>query len=225
MTPAQTRQDDPWRWCIAIALVFLAVALHRLTIPSSQYFDEIHYVKAARRLLHLTPFNREHPMFAKEVMSASIALLGDRALAWRLPSVLFGTLGLFAFGRFVWTVSQDRIAAILAMILLATNFMWFIVSRIAMLDIFDASLAMVGLWQFAVAWRSDRPRRHLLAAGAALGLAIASKWSALPVAILPGLFVLVSRLTRQKRPDAWQGISLVEAGLWLGVLPLVESIG
>ncbi len=221
MATPQKRHDEALTWCWAIALAFLAFTLHRLTIPSRMYFDEIHYVKAARELLTLTPANREHPMFAKELIAASIALLGDRPLAWRLPSALFGALGIFAFGRLVWIASKQRMATILAMVLMATSFMWFIASRIAMLDMVCASLALVGLWQFAAALESERPRRRLLIAGVALGLSLGSKWSAAPVAMLPGLYVLWLRATKQGHHDTLRGVSLFEAALWLGLLPLL----
>jgi len=47
--PAALR--DPLVWCWAIAGAFLALVLYRLTIPSKPYFDEIHYLPAARKLL------------------------------------------------------------------------------------------------------------------------------------------------------------------------------
>ena len=46
-----SRNADPLAWCWAITLAFLALALHRLTIPSQPYFDEVHYLPAARAIL------------------------------------------------------------------------------------------------------------------------------------------------------------------------------
>lgn len=217
MHPTNEGESDPRAWCALIALAFLALALFRLDIPSQVYFDEVHYVEAARRLLALTPFNKEHPLFAKEVLAAAIALFGDRPLVWRVPSALFGTLGLFAFARLVWHVSRRRAATIFAMLLLAGNFTWFIQSRIAMLDIYAASLAMVGLWQFAAMPGGENQRLRLAAAGTAMGLAMASKWSAVPLALLPGLTFLALKL---RGNEGVGRISLVEAFLWLGLLPL-----
>lgn len=196
----ETRDRDPRAWSALIALVFLALAFWGLAIPGHPYFDETHYVPAARKLLALTPANREHPLFAKEVFAASIALFGDHPLAWRVPSVLAGGLGLFAFGRLVWHLSHRRAASLFAMLLLASNFTWFVQSRIAMLDIFAAGLALVGLWQFAAALDGNRKRIRLIAAGVAMGLAMASKWSAVPIAVLPGLAFLALRL---KGTPAW----------------------
>ncbi len=230
-----TRHDrDPLDWCAAIAFAFLALLLWRITMPPEFYFDEIHYVPAARKLLELVPANREHPMFAKEIIASFIWLIGDKPLAWRLGPALAGAFGLFGFGRFLWHISHQRRATILGMILLATNFMWFVQSRIAMLDMFEAGLCMVGLWQFSAGLRAATTRRarlHLIAAGVAMGLSLGSKWSSAPALVVPGLAFLAVRLreggpfilTRKGNParrGTFGGISLAEAALWLGLFPL-----
>jgi dolichyl-phosphate-mannose--protein O-mannosyl transferase len=223
------RQRDPLPWCLAIGLAFLSLCLHRLGTPNEIYFDEVHYVKAARKLLQGLAANREHPMFGKEVIAASISLLGDRPWAWRIPSVIFGMLGLHAFGRLMWYVSQRRLATVLAVCLLATNFLWFVQSRIAMLDMISASLGMVALWQFAAVIREPRhaPRLRLAACGIATGLSIGAKWSMAPALMLPGLMFFILRvrergwrLLGRKQAGPIPGVSLLEAAFWLGLMPL-----
>lgn len=227
-TPRQLR--DPLGWCALIALGFLALVWHRLGTPSQIYFDEVHYVPAARKLLHLIPANLEHPMLGKEIIAAAIALLGDRPLSWRIPSALFGAFGLFAFGRMMWWASLRRHATVFAMLLLATGFAWFIQSRIAMLDMFMAGLGMVALWQLAAALRlpAKRARWRLALAGVCFGLALGAKWSIAPAAVLPGLVFLGMRLRDQGRhflirsdSGPIPGISLIEAAVWLGLVPLL----
>ncbi len=224
-----SRQNDPLIWSVAITLGFLALVWHRLGMPSKIYFDEVHYVPAARHMLAMQSANPEHPLFGKEVIAGAISLFGDRPLVWRLPSALFGAFGLFAFGRSIWWASGRRFATLAGMGLLATSFAWFIQSRIAMLDMIMAALAMAALWQVAVAFhRPARPARwHLTAAGILFGLSLGTKWSVAPVAMLPGLAFLALRLRDHgrrflvesgTRPLA--GITLWEAGLWLGLLPL-----
>jgi len=210
-------ESDPRAWCAALAFGFLGLTLIGLGLPTHPYFDETHYIPAARHLMELTPFNREHPLFAKEAIAASIALLGDHAFAWRLPSALAGALGLYAFGRFVWRISGRRAASVLAMLLLAGNFMWFVQSRVAMLDMVAASLALIALWQFTAALDSARQRLRLALAGLALGLALGAKWSVAPLAPLPGLAFLALRLRGDPRIER---VSLAEAFAWLGLLPL-----
>lgn len=229
MTAPPVQQRDPIGWTWLIAIAFLALCLHRLGIPSRIYFDEVHYVPAARKLLELTRANPEHPMLGKEVIAAAIALFGDKPLVWRLPAALLGTLGLFAIGRAVWWASQRRFASLAAMILVATGFLWFVQSRIAMLDMAMAGLGMTALWCFAAATRlpARQARWWLAASGIGFGLALGAKWNVAPVAAMPGLTFLVLRLRAHgrhflERSDSGPvpGISLMEAAFWLGTLPL-----
>ena len=230
MEAALARDKDPLVWCWLIALAFLALVWHRLGLPSKIYFDEVHYVPAARKLLAMTSANPEHPMLGKEAIAAAVWLLGDKPLSWRVPSALLGAFGLFAFGRLMWWASLRRFATLSAMFLVATSFAWFIQSRIAMLDMVMASLGIAALWQFAAALRSParKARRRLALTGIGLGLALGAKWSIAPAAMLPGLVFLVLRVRdhgvrafvrSDTRPVA--GISLIEAAFWLGSVPLI----
>jgi dolichyl-phosphate-mannose--protein O-mannosyl transferase len=229
MSQAPDHPRDPLAWNLAIALAFLAVAAIRLTIPSKPFFDEVHYVPAARTLLALShPVNVEHPLLGKELIGLGISLFGDNPLGWRIMPLLFGTLGLFAAMRALWFAAGSRFASIAGGILLATDFLWFVMSRIAMLDGIMASLVLVSLWAFAGALRENETgRRRLAITGVALGLAMAAKWNAVPIAVLPGLAFAVVRL----RETGWRaltagrgapvaGITIWEAALWLGAVPL-----
>ena len=101
---------DPWAYQAGMTLLFAALVFWHLGIPSKPYFDEIHYVPAARAMLARRMANPEHPMLGKEAIALSIRLLGDTPFAWRLPSALTGCLGLFAFGRALWLASGRRVA-------------------------------------------------------------------------------------------------------------------
>jgi dolichyl-phosphate-mannose--protein O-mannosyl transferase len=221
---------DPVGWCAGLALAFLALACLRLGIPTKPYFDEIHYLPAARALLAGSDWlNREHPMFGKEVLAVGIGLFGDHSWAWRLPSALAGALALFASMRALWFASLRRFATIAYGVLLATGFILFIHSRIAMLDGFMVALLAVAFWQCAAAVREpEHGRRSLAIAGVALGLALGTKWNAIPLAPLPGLAFLAARIHAAgwrgalgRRGAPVPGIRLAEAALWLGVVPLV----
>lgn len=222
-------QRDPLAWCAVIALGFVALVWHRLGIPSQVYFDEVHYVPAARKMLAMESANPEHPLLGKEIMAVAIWWLGDRPLAWRVPSALFGAFGLFAFGRLVWWASLRRFATLAAMLLLFTSFAWFIQSRIAMLDMIMAGFGMTALWQVAAALRlpARKARLRLALAGVLFGLAMGTKWSIAPAAMLPGLAFLAyrfrdhgRRLLAESGTRPIPGISLWEAALWLAVVPL-----
>jgi len=220
---------DPVGWCAGLALAFLALAFVRLGLPSKPYFDEIHYLPAARALLAGSDWlNREHPMFGKELLAAGIALFGDHPWAWRLPSALAGAFALWAATRALWFASLSRFATVAYGVLLATGFIVFVHARIAMLDMFMVALLALAFWQSAAAVREpEHGRRSLAIAGVALGLAIGTKWNAIPLAPLPGLAFLAVRVHAcgwrgafGRRGAPVPGIRLAEAALWLGVVPL-----
>jgi len=111
--PVNDRRDPQVR-VIAITLGFLALVLQRLAIPSKTMFDEIHYLPAARRSIHLTRrLNPEHPLLAKEFLALSMRYVGDTPFGWRLPSALLGTIGLYAAMRAMWWASLSRSATVL----------------------------------------------------------------------------------------------------------------
>ena len=223
-----TTQKDPAAWCGVITVFYLTLVWWRLGIPGEIYFDEVHYIAAARKFIEGVRVNPEHPMVGKIVLAAALHWLGDQPLYWRIPSALAGATGLYAFTRLVWFASGNARATVIAALLLTTNFFWFIHSRIAMLDMTMAALAMAALWQIAAACRMNRQARWRLAlAGVLMGLALGTKWSVAPLLLLPGLAFLILKLKDNGARFLWArsggpvpGISLIEAALWLGVVPL-----
>lgn len=231
LTAPRRADGDPLVWCWAITLAFLVVVLHRLGTPSKIMFDEVHYLPAARRLIELSSrLNPEHPLLGKEFIALGMLVAGDGPFGWRLPNALLGTLGLFAAMRALWWASLSRPATLLFGFLFATNFIWFVLSRIAMLDMAMASMMALAFWQAALAWRKER-RLHLALCGVFLGLSLGGKWNGAPILALPGLLFAWDRwwaLAGRRRAfliarDAGPipGVSLLEAALWLGVMPLI----
>lgn len=221
---------DPRLWCAGLALAFWGLMLINLGIPSTIYFDEIHYLPAARELLALDHFvNREHPLVGKEMLALSIALFGDNAWGWRLLPSAAGALTLYGAMRTMWFASASRYATIAAGVLIASGFHLFVLARIAMLDIFMLAAVALAYWQLAAAMREpEHGRPRLIAAGVALGIAMGAKWNAIPLVVLPGLAFLVLRflagrrsLLLSRRGMPVPGVSLLEAALWLGALPLL----
>lgn len=221
---------DPIGWTLAFTLVFFGLCMVRLTVPATPFFDEIHYLPAARAVIELSkPLNPEHPPLGKEILALGIALFGDRPLGWRIMPALFGTLGLFAAMRGMWFASMRRFATLACGLLLITAFALLVQSRIAMLDIFMTSFILVALWFCAGAVRQPETARWRLAlAGVALGLSMAAKWNAVPVAAVPGLAFLAVRVRSAglhaliaRRGPPVPGMTLIEAGVWLGLVPIL----
>jgi dolichyl-phosphate-mannose-protein mannosyltransferase len=159
-----------------------------VTVPDKLYFDEVHYVPAARQMLLPATeepiLNPMHPPLAKEIIALSIKTFGDNPLGWRYPATLFGAFALAGvyLAALALFASQER--AIAAVLLAFFNQMLFVQSRIAMLDIFALAFSLFAIAAFVLGFRQRRPHFAFALAGLAVGLAAACKWS--------GLFVLAT---------------------------------
>ncbi len=229
MSQAPVHPRDPIWPTLALAAVFALLCAIRLTVLPAPYFDEVHYLPAAREILNGGDYiNREHPLLGKTIIAAGIALFGDTPLGWRIFPLLAGVVALIASMRAMWHATRTRFATLAFGILLASGFMLLVQSRIAMLDIFMACFLSLAAWQFSVAIRRpENGRKALALTGMFLGAAMAAKWNAIPLAMVPGLVFFITRLTAgrrrlltSRRGIPVPGVSLLEATLWLGVVPL-----
>ena len=203
---------------LALLIAGLAELLFawRVTIPSKPYFDEVHYVPAARTLLALAhPANIEHPLLAKELIALGIWLFGDDPLGWRALSTLAGSAVVAGVFALVWLGTRRLRPALVASVLTLVNFTVFVQARIAMLDGFMAAFVILGatslLWSMHGAPRQVRRRWGLGAV--LLGLATACKWTAAPYVAFAALAYL---LLRRGRPDRWPGLGPLVALALLG---------
>lgn len=229
------RPRDPLGWTLAIAGAFALIAGWRLGVPAKPYFDEVHYLPAARDMIAAFTDgaggyrNREHPLVAKELIALGMWAFGDNPLGWRIVPWMAGVAALFASMRALWHASHDRFATLAFGVLAVTGFHLFIHTRIAMLDIVMIAALAIAAWQFAAATaRPEQGRWRLALTGFALGLALGSKWNAIPLAMAPGLIFFLARLGAgrrrlflSRRGAPVPGIRLVEAFVWLGILPLL----
>ena len=196
--PHTRRLPAAWWPQAALAAVVagsLALRLIRLDSPGIPVFDEgLFYIPAARAYLAGQPDpNFEHPPLGKELFAAGMALAGDNLVGWRVMSAVFGTAGVVLtawLGGMLWGSLR---AGLVAAAILATDVLWLLFSRLMMYDIFLATLVLLAL---CLGWRHRQTGSLpvLAAAGLAMGLAGAVKWSGfwslapltLAVAFAPG---------------------------------------
>jgi dolichyl-phosphate-mannose-protein mannosyltransferase len=177
----------PAAWNAVVGLILFFVAhfalLVGVTTPEKLYFDEVHYVPAARQMLEpVMPapmLNPMHPPLAKQLIALSIRSFGDGPLGWRYPGVLFGALAIVAIYLCGLALFERRGPAAAAALLAFFNQMLFVQSRIAMLDIFALAFGLFGAAAFMHGFRRPRPQAWFALSGLAFGLSAACKWSGL----------------------------------------------
>jgi len=162
-------------------------------------FDEIYYVNAARVIAGLRPPagqtyanaplgddpNSEHPQLVKLAIAGAIELFGDGPFAWRIGSVLMGSLAILGMFALVRAAGGGRWTAFGASALMATDNLELVHARIGTLDVYVLA-AMV--WGVALYLRG-RP----LGAGVTLGVGACAKLVS-PYALLVVALVEVWRL-------------------------------
>src|SRR5579864_2116717 len=148
---------------IAVTIFITAhlALLAGVTTPEKFYFDEVHYVPAARQML--APANSEpllnpmHPPLAKQLIALSIESFGDTAMGWRYPGTLFGALAIVAVYLCGLALFAARGPAIASALIAFCNQMVFVQSRIAMLDIFALAFVLLAAAAFIYGFRKPRP--------------------------------------------------------------------
>ncbi len=116
----------------------------------SLIFDEVYYVNAARRIDGLAvprnqPYagdpagqddNSEHPQLVKLIIAGAIDVFGDGPFAWRVGSLIFGSLAILGMFALALAAGAPRWCAVLAATLMAADNLMVVHGRIATLDIY-----------------------------------------------------------------------------------------
>ena len=204
-------------------------------------FDERYYVNAARVIAGLKPPvgspyagspagvdpNSEHPQLVKLVIAGSIELFGDRAFAWRIGSIIAGSLAILGMFALVLAAGGTEWHALGASTLMAADNLLLVNSRIGTLDVYAVAAVV---WAGALYLRG-RP----FAAGALVGLGVCAKEVAsfvlLVFAVLELLRWLLARGGAPRRPRS-AGLATrrlaftatTAAIVFLGLLSVLDQI-
>ena len=238
-----------------IALVAFGLRANALDSPPKRVFDESWYARDAcfywlesqtrcdlagfkvfdrdvqQNLVDYREVTPEHPPLGKWLIGVPIKVFGFFPRAWRLASVLAGTLTvalLFVFARLAFGSTAVAGGAAL---LLAVDYPHYIHSRLALLDVFLCLFALAAflfcfLDRAQISARVAGAAAHhrwRIAAGVAAGAAAATKPSGGAVAV--GVLVLVAgwELAERRRAPgspAGNGRAAASIALALVVLPL-----
>ncbi len=232
-----------WLWALAITA---AAGLQRfidLGSPRDRIFDEVYYAKDAADLLrHGVERNGEgtgpgfvaHPPLGKWMIAAGEQLFGVTPVGWRFAAAVIGTLSILVFIRVARRMTRSTLLGCVAGVLLSLDGLHFVQSRVAMLDIFL-------MWWILVAFAClliDRDDHRLrladglatglrpwrLVAAASLGLAMATKWSAVWYIVAFALLTFAWDCGARRSAGVRKPVQAALLGNWVSALACVAIV-
>jgi len=260
-----------WAAAIGIGLLALGLRLWQLGTPREFSFDETYYAKDAWSLLHFgyaqnygdranenilagstadqwtgTPEIAVHPEVGKWLIAVGEKLFGMDPFGWRVSACVVGALMVVLMVRFARRLTRSTLLGCVAGLLLCFDGLHFVLSRLALLDIFVAFFVLLAVHCMVadrdwcrrkvarlVPERLDSPRAWgpvrallfrpwLLAAGGSWGLAIGTKWTA--VYLLAAFGLLYVAWSAGMRRALGVRRSLLRAPLADGVTAFVHLV-
>jgi dolichyl-phosphate-mannose-protein mannosyltransferase len=266
-----------WAGTAAVTLLAAFLRLWNLDFPKSFLFDETYYAKDAWSLVHhgyvtgyvenandkilagnlhglftADPSMIVHPEVGKWLIGSAELVGGMTPFGWRLAPAIVGSLMVLVMIRLARRVTGSTLLGLVAGVLMCFDGLQLVLSRLALLDIFEAFFVLCAVsclvadrdwfrtrlsqvstgsttglfgWGPRVLWRP-----WLLLAGLWWGLAIGTKWSAVfPLAAFGLLFWAWSAGARRsfgvRRPMIKSAILDAAPGvLYVVVLPLLVYV-
>jgi dolichyl-phosphate-mannose--protein O-mannosyl transferase len=223
---------------LAVTALAAGLRLYHLSSPKDYVFDEVYYAKDACYDAGY-PFTEcgldaaaeqtftVHPPLGRWIIAGGEWVFGNRPFGWRIASALFGTLSVLLVCLLAWQLFASVIWTGAAGLLLATENLNLVQSRVSMLDIFVTAFILAGFLFLVLdrKWierRTPEPppagsavldpmemppdrtpsplwRPWRLATGVAMGAAAATKWSGFLALLAAILLSLVWERGRRQR--------------------------
>ena len=180
---------------ISIIIGFaLTLRLWRLNLPKGYIFDEVYYAKNAASLItNGVELNEQgaaefvvHPPLGKWLIGIGIRLFGNNEFGWRIIAAIVGSASVLLIYLIVQRLFGSLFLSNIAAALFALDGLHLVMSRVALLDIFLMFLILLSFYLIL--------RDNLWLSGVIIGLASATKWSA--VFVIPLLILLTVNLSR-----------------------------
>ena len=197
MSALKARPIFNYRNQIVLALILLFAAITRfanLGRPNELVFDEVYYVDGARDFLTYGVESQSgeaefvvHPPLGKWLIAIGIQIFGDNPFGWRFSAALFGLASVALIYFITQSLFKSNFLSLAATALISLDGLHLVMSRTALLDIFLSFFILLTFYLVI--------NEKYWQAGLALGLALATKWSALYLLIALILFLLIYKRT------------------------------
>ncbi|MFT3888948.1 MAG: phospholipid carrier-dependent glycosyltransferase [Arachnia sp.] len=234
-------RDQTVGWVVTLAITAMAfgLRLYNVGFPQKVLFDETYYAKDAWAILQ-SGYERNwsdsandllakgdtsgmldtasfvvHPPLGKLLIGLGEHLFGMNAFGWRISAVVFGTLLVFFTIRLGRRLSRSTLIGAMAGLFLTFDGLAFVMSRLALLDIFQATFAVAAVAALVADrdWFRERLARYLerhdlpdlggrfgplllwrpwrVVAGLLLGASCAVKWNSMFVIAAFGVLAVI----------------------------------
>lgn len=191
MTSPLLRKNRDWSTALGIAAFAFILRIWHLGSIKGFIFDELYYAKDAHSLLlhgvELDAVSGKaafvvHPPIGKWIIAAGIKLFGFNEFGWRISAAVVGTASVLLMYFTAKKLFDNYALSLGAALLTSLDGLHLVHSRTALLDIFLMFFIQCAFFSLLYS-------RHWLT-GAALGLALATKWTGLYYMVAYFLFVL-----------------------------------
>jgi len=179
----------------------------KFTFRENPYFDEHIYVTAAYDLIHGRPTNEwTHPPLGKWFIALGMMIFGICPFGMRATGTLFGVIMLPCIYVFAKKIFDKTSYATLTCGLFALDFMHFVQSRIAVIDVYVVTFIILMYYFMYQYYKTSfydtklgKTWIMLLGAGISMGLGIACKWTGCYAAV--GLAVIFFIIVYKRRKE------------------------
>jgi len=194
---ARLREIAPISLIITFALI---LRLWRLNLPTGYIFDEVYYAKNANSLIRNgVELNAQgqaefivHPPLGKWLIGIGIKVFGNDEFGWRISAAVIGTLSVVLIYLITKELFKSVFLSNIAAALMAFDGLALVMSRVALLDIFLMFFILLAFYSLI--------KNNIWLSGVAIGLAAATKWSA--IFLIP-FFILLTINYFQIEPVKW----------------------
>jgi dolichyl-phosphate-mannose--protein O-mannosyl transferase len=206
---------------ISVCAVALGVwaRFYHLGFPPSRLWDERYFPAMANKYLQGVYQFDLHPPLGKFIIAVGIALLGHEPLGWRIMPALFGLALVPLAALLGWYCLKERVGAMLLTTFFAAETIFIAHSRLGVMDIFVVFFVLAA---FLAALRAANDRQVIFSS-VLIGLAVAVKWAAFPVAVPIGYVLWRKGLLRPFLGGLWISAVVYVAVVYVGALITITT--
>jgi 4-amino-4-deoxy-L-arabinose transferase-like glycosyltransferase len=190
-------QKPFWIFIVLAAVYFCAVGVDTMDEDASQYVSMSREMKESGSYLQVYEQGKDYldkPPFLFWINAVSMKVFGENNFAYKLPSILFALLSLFAVYRLAVIFYDERIALLSALILGSSQAV-FLITNDVRTDTILMGWVITALWLLAE-WLQNNKTVYFLLGCVAIGGGMITKG---PVALFVPVFALGSHLLAQRK--------------------------